>query len=289
MSDTDRVRYERPAEGVARIVLARPETKNAQDKRMLYALNDAFDVAAQDDEVKVVILAADGEDFSSGHDLKDRDEMSEFTPVTCWGGFDQPGAEGRLGLEEEYYLGLCKRWRAMPKPTIAAVQGRAIAGALMLIWPCDLIVAADDALFSDPIVAFGLNGHEFFAHAFELGGRLAKEMLFTGRAVSAREAMACGMVNRVVPAAELADHTLNLANQIAARPMMGLKLAKLAVNQSQDAQGYTNAIEAAFSLHQLGHSHNMQVHGYLVDPNGIKIIKSLSRAASAGDGLSGRQ
>jgi enoyl-CoA hydratase len=91
---TDTVRYEGPEAGVARIVLARPETRNAQDKRMLYALNDAFDVAAQDNAVRVVILAADGPHFSSGHDLRDRSTMDDFTPVGCWGGFDLPGAEG---------------------------------------------------------------------------------------------------------------------------------------------------------------------------------------------------
>ena len=169
MPTYERIRYETPDDHVARIVLARAEARNAQDRRMLYELNDAFDVAAQDEGIRVVILAADGPDFSSGHDLRDRSPMSDFEPVSCWGGFDAPGAEGIMAHEEEYFLGLCWRWRNFPKPTIAAVQGRAIAGGLMLIWPCDLIVASEDALFSDPVVAFGLNGHEFFVHAWGSG------------------------------------------------------------------------------------------------------------------------
>ena len=272
------IRYEQPADGVARIVLARVDTRNAQDKRMLYELNDAFDVAAQDDSVKVVILAADGPHFSSGHDLRDRSGMGEFEPVSCWGGFDLPGAEGWMATEEEIYLGLCWRWRNFPKPTIAEVQGKAIAGGLMLVWVCDLVVASDDAAFSDPVVAFGVNGVEFFVHAWEFGARRAKEVLFTGAAVSAEEARQLGMVNHVVERDALATFTLGLAQRIALQPSMGLKLAKQAVNQSLDAQGQWTAIQAAFSLHQVAHSHNMQVHGKLVDPNGVSVLREQSRS-----------
>ena len=78
-----------------------------------------------------------------------------------------------MAREEEIYLGFCNRWRALPKPTIAQVQGKVIAGGLMLVWPCDLVVASEDATFSDPVVAFGVNGVEYFAHAFEFGQRQA--------------------------------------------------------------------------------------------------------------------
>ena len=269
------IRYERPADAVARLVLARADRRNAQDKHMLYELNDAFDIAAQDDAVKVVILAADGPHFSSGHDLRDiANPMSDFTPVSCWGGFDLPGAEGWMATEEEIYLGLCWRWRNFPKPTIAQVQGKVIAGGLMLVWPCDLIVASDDATFSDPVVAFGANGVEFFMHAWEFGGRLAKELLFTGESLTAADAHRVGMVNRVVARDQLESAAMALASKIASRPMMGLKLAKQSVNQSLDAQGQWTAVQAAFSLHELGHSHNQQVHGMLVDPAGAAIIRA---------------
>jgi enoyl-CoA hydratase len=238
---------------------------------MLYELNDAFDEAAADDDVKVVILAADGPHFSSGHDLRDAGSpMARFRPVSCWGGFDLPGAEGWLAVEEEIYLGLCRRWRNFPKPTIASVQGKAIAGALMLVWVCDLVVASDDAQFSDPVVAFGVGGVEYFAHPWELGPRKAKEMLFTGDAVTAAEARQLGMVNHVVPREDLEGFTTELARKIAAQPSMGLKLAKQAVNQALDAQGQWTAMQAAFGLHQLAHSHNMQRFGSLLDPTSLK-------------------
>lgn len=271
------IRYEIPAKGVARIVLARADARNAQNKRMLYELNAAFDRAAYDDEVNVIVLAADGPHFSSGHDLRDSEPMSKFTPVGNWGGYTRPGAEGYMAQEEEIYLGLCWRWRNLPKPTIAQVQGKVIAGGLMLVWVCDLIIAADDATFSDPVVAFGVNGVEYFAHPWEVGPRKAKEMLFTGEAIGADEARALGMVNRVIPAAELDTHTLALAERIAQRPSMGLKLAKQSVNQAQDAQGFWTALQAAMSLQQLGHSNNQQVHKMLVDPKGVMVIKQGSK------------
>jgi enoyl-CoA hydratase len=267
------IRYEQPTNGVARIVLDRAKTRNAPDKAMLYALNDAFDIACQDNHVKVIILAAEGPHFSSGHDLRDSSSMADFTPVSTWGGFDLPGAEGYMAVEQEIYLGLCWRWRNLPKPVIAEVQGKVIAGGLMLVWICDLIIASDDAQFSDPVVAFGVNGVEYFAHPWEVGVRKAKEMLFTGEALSAVEAKSLGMVNHVVPHAQLTSHTRELAEHIAQRPSMGLKLAKQSVNQMLDNQGMWSALQAAMSLQQLGHANNQQVHGSPIDPAGVDIIR----------------
>jgi enoyl-CoA hydratase len=263
------IRYEDPAPGVARVVLARPEVRNAQDRRMTYELNAAFDRAAQDDAVKVVVLAGDGPHFSAGHDLRDRTPAGELGIVGTWAGFDQPGAEGFMANEEEVYLQMCWRWRNLPKPTIASVHGKTIAGGLMLVWVCDLVVAADDALFSDPTVAMGVNGVELFAHPWELGARKAKELLFTGDWLTAEEARSLGMVNRVVPRASLEEETLALASRIATKPSFALKLAKASVNQALDAAGQWTAHQAAFSLHQVGHAHNREVFGMAVDPGGL--------------------
>ena len=147
----------------------------------------------------------------------------------------------------------------------------------MLVWPCDLVVASDDTLFSDPVVAFGVNGVEYFRHPFEMGSRRAKEMLFTGDDVTAADALAVGMVNRVVPRAELEAATLALAGRIAARPSMGLKLAKQAVNQAEDRMGVTDSVWTAHSLHVLGHAHNLHTHGVLVDPAGARVIRESNR------------
>lgn len=276
---TDQLVYtEHPAAGLARIVLNRPDKRNAQTKQMIYDLDAAFTAAAQDDAVKVIVLAANGPHFSAGHDLADYDvPMDAFTPVTNWGGFGLAGAEGYMAVEAEIYLGMCWRWRNIPKPTIAEVQGKVIAGGLMLVWPCDLVVCSDDATFADPVVVFGVNGHEFFTHVWELGARRAKHLLFTGDAITAEEAKQIGMVNQVVPRDELPHATLALAEHIAKRPGMGLKLAKQAANQSLDAQGQWQALQAAFSLHQLGHSHNREVFGSYIDPGGAEIIRAANR------------
>ena len=269
VSEPRTLRYESPSPGVARIVLDRPEARNAQDKRMTYELNDALDRAAADDDVRVIVLAGDGPHFSAGHDLRDTSRLAAFDTISTSGGFERPGAEGYMAVEEEIYLQMCWRWRNLPKPTIACVHGKTIAGGLMLVWVCDLVVASDDATFSDPTVAMGVNGVELFAHPWELGARKAKELLFTGDAFGAEEARRLGMVNHVVPRADLERFTLDLAGRIAAKPSFALKLAKQSVNQALDAQGQWTSHQAAFSLHQLAHSHNSQVFGVPIDPSGL--------------------
>jgi enoyl-CoA hydratase len=247
---------------------------NAQDYQMLSELNAAFDRAARDEGVRVIILAADGNHFSSGHDLRAGTDMTGIEPTGTWCCFGAEGGEGYMATEAEMYVGLCWRWRNIPKPTIAQVQGKVIAGGLMLVWPMDLVVCSDDATFSDPVVAFGVNGHEYFTHPFEAGARLAKEMLFTGRPVTAQEAHARGMVNRVVARDELEAETLALAEHIARRPSFGLTLAKQSVNHTLDAMGMYTAIQSAFALHHVGHNHNMRLFDNLVDPAGAKVIRA---------------
>lgn len=271
MPTYETVLYDTPAPGVARITMNRPQQRNAQDLQLTYDLNAAFDGAAHDDEVKVIILAGSEPHFSSGHDMRGGSGKThaDFPVVGTWGGFNLKGAEGYMANEEEIYLGMCRRWRNIPKPTIAQVQGKCIAGGLMLAWVCDLIIASDDAAFQDPVVGFGVCGVEFFAHPWELGVRKAKEMLFTSDWVSAEEARQLGMVNQVVPRAKLADYTLEMARKIASKPSFALKLTKEACNQTLEAQGQWTAMLSVFNLHQLAHSHNQELYGMRIDPNGI--------------------
>jgi enoyl-CoA hydratase len=138
------------------------------------------------------------------------------------------------------------------------VQGACIAGGLMLAWVCDLIVAADDAFFADPVLRMGIPGVEYFAHPWALGTRFAKEILFTGDRFDARRAYEVGMVNRVVPRADLAAATYALADRIAAMPRFGLALAKRAVNQCEDQMGLRAGMESVFGLHHLAHAHNAE-------------------------------
>ncbi|MCG6205127.1 enoyl-CoA hydratase [Rhodopseudomonas sp. HC1] len=263
---------ERPDPAIARIVMNRPEARNAQNLQMTYDLNAAFDDAVQDDGVKVIILAGNGPHFSAGHDLRatTKNEAGiDFPPVGAWGGFREPGAHGRMAREQEIYLQITRRWRNLAKPTIAEVHGKCIAGGLMLAWACDLIVAADSAEFCDPVVTMGVCGVEWFVHPWELGPRKAKELLFTADSWSAQDGYQLGMVNHVVPAAELSAFTLALAQRIAAKPAFALKMTKEAVNRSVDIQGQPAAIDQAFALHQLCHAHNLQEFGMIVDPSGL--------------------
>jgi enoyl-CoA hydratase len=269
LDDLTTLRYEvldPGEEGVARITLDRPETRNAQNNRMTYELDAVLMDASRRGDVKVIVLDADGPHFSSGHDLRDHEPLEAFPVVGPYGAFDRPGHEGYMAREEEIYFGMCWRWRNIPKPLIAACHGKTIAGGLMLLWVADLIIAADDAVFSDPTVGMGVNGVEYFAHPWELGPRKAKELLFTGDWITAQEAHVRGMVNQVVPRADLAETTLAMARRIAQRPSFALKLAKESVNQMLEAQGQYTAFRAAFLLQHLGHANNRLRFDSLIDP-----------------------
>lgn len=268
----DELLTDRPRPGVARLTINRPARRNAQDTALIVGIDAALVAAGQDPEVKVIVVAAAGPHFSGGHDLKEPDIYAATEARTvraAWVDDTGQGIEPQMAREKDLYLETCERWRNLPKPTIAQVQGLCVAGGLMLAWPCDLIVAAEDAVFVDNTVGLGVNGHEFFVHHLELGVRKAKEMLFTGDGVDAREALARGMINHVVRKADLEAFTLDIAERIARRPTFALKLAKLTLNAAQDAAGRRETLTTAFALHQLAHSHNMLTHDCLVDPSGL--------------------
>jgi enoyl-CoA hydratase len=262
----DEVLYSTASGGaVALITLNRPRYRNAQNSAMTYALDAAFTRAVNDDAVAVIVLAGSGDHFSAGHDIgtpeRDADRSFPREAVLWWDHVGRSGADARYAREMEVYLGMCRRWRELPKPVIAMVQGACIAGGLMLAWVCDLIIAADDAFFADPVVRMGIPGVEYFAHPWVLGPRFAKEVLFTGGRFSAARAYEVGMVNRVVPRSSLAAATFALAEEIASMPPFGLALAKRAVNQCEDQMGLRPGMEAVFGLHHLAHAHNAEVGG----------------------------
>jgi enoyl-CoA hydratase len=256
------VRYERRG-AVAVVTMDRPKYRNAQNSAMTYALDDAFGRAVNDAEVKVIVLAGAGDHFSAGHDIgspeRDIDTSFERKAVLWWDHVDRAGADNRFARESEVYLGMCRRWREIPKPMVAMVQGACIAGGLMLAWCADLVVAADDAFFADPVVRMGIPGVEYFAHPWVMGPRFAKEFLFTGERVPAARAREWGMVNRVVPRADLEAETFALAERIATMPQFGLALTKKAVNQAEDLMGLRSGMDAVFGLHHLAHAHNAEV------------------------------
>lgn len=245
---------------VAVVTMNRPQFGNAQNVAMTLALDEAYNRAIADDAIKVIILRGAGKHFSAGHDIgtpdRDIDQAFGRTATNWYPHHDKPGAEAIFVREQEAYLGMCRRWREIPKPTIAMVHKACIAGGLMLAWSCDLIIASDDAFFADPVVRMGIPGVEFFAHPFVMNPRRAKEFLFLGERMSAEQAERVGMINRVVPRDQLEEVTFGIAERIAEKPRFGLALTKKAINQAEDRMGLRDVMDATYALHHLAHAHN---------------------------------
>ncbi len=247
---SDMVLYE-ARDGIAFITLNRPEVHNAQSPELLEILDGYWTRAAKDNSVKVILLRANGKHFSAGHDLSvPEDKKDVFSSFD----YETRGITGQYLWEQSHYFEYSRRWRNNPKPSIAAVQGACIAAGLMLAWPCDLIVAADNAWFSDPTIMMGIAGVEYHGHTWELGPRKAKQMLFTADKIKALEAEKLGMVNEVVPAEELAGFSEALARKIAEQDMFSLMMAKRVVNQTMDTMGQPAALQSAFDLHEFQHA-----------------------------------
>ncbi|MDN3481171.1 enoyl-CoA hydratase [Arthrobacter sp. APC 3897] len=267
---------------VAIVRINRPEYRNAQNSKVTYALDAAFTRAVEDDAVKVIVLAGNGKHFSAGHDIgspeRDIDQSFERKAVMWWDHVGAAGVDSRFARESEVYLGMCRRWREIPKPLIAMVQGACIAGGLMLAWSCDFIVASEDAFFSDPVVRMGIPGVEYFAHPWVMNPRAAKEFLFTGDRFTAQRAHDLGMVNHVVPREDLEDTVMAMAERISAMPRLGLALAKKAVNQSEDLQGLRAGMDSVFGLHHAAHAHNAEVGADSLAGMGAKSMRDAAVA-----------
>ena len=242
---------------VLKITTNRPEVLNAQSRVLLEELDHAFAAAVDDDKVRVIILAGAGKHFSAGHDLGSPQEMADqkATPL-------EKGFKGEYRRIFERFFENTMRWRDLPKPTIAQVQGYCIMGGMMIASACDLIIASDDALFADRAVKWGGAHVQYFSMPWDLGPRKAKEYLFTGDFITAAQAEKAGLVNRVVPRAELESETMALAQRIAERDPFALKLAKASVNETLDAQGWRQAMEGAFKNYMMTIPHRIEMGTY---------------------------
>ena len=268
MAEYKYVTYEAVDDGrIARITLNRPESRNAQSRGLLVELGDAFLRAEADDGVRVVILGGAGPLFSAGHDMGTKESTEERAPgpnqhaTLRINGGTRLGAENRMLQEWHYYFENTLRWRNLRKITIAQVQGSVYAAGLMLMWCCDLIVAADNVKFADVVgTRLGMCGVEYFAHPWEFGPRKTKELMLTGDSIDVHEAHQLGMVSKVFPLDELETRTLEFARRIAELPTMTALLIKESVNQTVDNMGFYNALQACFTLHQLNHAHWAEVN-----------------------------
>jgi enoyl-CoA hydratase len=261
------VRYE-VIDNVAWIIMNRPQFNNAQNGQMTYALDDAFNRAVQDDAVRCIVLGGEGKNFSAGHDIgtPGRDVHKHFeNRLMVPGHVNKPAAELLYTREQEQYLGMCRRWRDV------------IAGGLMLAWICDLIIATDDAFFQDPVNRMGIPGVEYFAHAFELPPRVAKEFLLLGERMSAQRAEQFGMVNRIVTRETLRDETARVAAKLAAQPRLGNWLTKQAINHVEELRGKRTAMDAVFHMHHFAHAQNDLVQGSAIAGFGAKEMAAANK------------
>jgi enoyl-CoA hydratase len=239
-------------DNVGVITLNRPEKANAQHRPLLVELDEAWNTAIADDEVRVIVVQANGRHFSAGHDLAGGAPPPENgaapRPYTLADAYDS---------EAKYFFGYSMSWRNAPKPSIAAVQGKCVAAGMMLCWPCDLILAADNAEFSDPTARMGLAGVEYMAHMWEFGPRKAKELLFRSTPISATEAMDLGMVNKVVPLDDLRDEAMVWARDIASLDPVMTRLIKRGINAQLDTAGFSTSLAHSFDIHELAHGMQM--------------------------------
>ncbi len=249
---------------VARVILNRPQYRNAQSRVLLEEMDEAFNDANADDDIRVIILSGKGDHFSSGHDLGTPDEKADSEK--------RPYGKGLRSIYERsrrLFLDNTLRWRDLDKPTIAQVHGYCIFGGWMFAAAMDLIVASDDAMFLPSLL-------QYFSIPWDLPMRKAKEILFQSRFVKAEEAERLGFVNMVVPRAKLEEETLALANRIAETDRMTLKMLKFALNNAQDAMGFRTAVRNAHSHHML-----LGVAGYMRDVQEGKLPKRMAGVGQA--------
>jgi enoyl-CoA hydratase len=261
------------ADRIAKITVNRPEVRNAISIQVYKELDDAFTKAEEDDEVRVIVVAGAGDNFGAGHDIGSSDRLAEQNlPVGA-----AKLAESMKDLSK-FMWGMRDRQRNLSKPTIAMVQGYCIMGSWMLASACDLIIASEDARFVDRAVSWGGTHVEYFTLFWDVGPRKAKEYLWTGDFLDAKEAWRLGMVNRVVPREQLEEETITLAKRIALNDPFALRLSKSSVNQAMDIMGQSAAMKASFYMFALGYAHFHEAM-----PAGATMEWAKSRLKDSGD------
>ncbi|MCB9491162.1 MAG: enoyl-CoA hydratase/isomerase family protein [Dehalococcoidia bacterium] len=234
-SSEPRVLYETRNEGsIAVITMNRPRYRNPLSSQMMAELDEAFIRAEDDPDVRVIILRGEGPTFSGGHDLGSPDALAtraerENEPM----GNRYPRTRG---MDVDPHL----RWRDIPKPTIAVVQGACIYAAWMLASAMDVIFAAEDAQFLPTNFAY-------FAVPWDIGARRAKYLMFDNRFLTAREAMDWGFVQEVHPSEELEAAAMAYAERVAQQDPFQIRLMKHSIHQMQEIQGFTPHILSSFS------------------------------------------
>lgn len=228
------LRYERVG-AVAVLTLDRPERLNAMNRTMLAEIHRALDVAEADEGVRALVLAAAGETFCSGFDLKEQ-LAQKPQGVASW----------RTILQDDFDA-IVRFWR-FPKPTVAAVRGHCVAGGCELALCCDVTIAAANAVFGEPELKFGA-GIVVMILPWLIGAKKAKELLLSGDdALCAAEAERLGLVNRVVAVGEELPAALEFARRLAVVDPVLMRATKMALNRTYDIMGMREALAAALEI-----------------------------------------
>jgi enoyl-CoA hydratase len=238
MPEYEQIRYEQDGR-VARLILDRPRYRNAQSRLLLEELDDAFERAAEDDGVGVIVLMGAGDSFSAGHDLGTPEELAdrEARPY-------EEGLRGRYRRSWDLNIDKTLRWRNLPKPTIAAVHGYCIFGGWIIASACDVVFAASDAKFLP-------TNFQYFSVPWDIHPRKAKAILFESRFIDAHEAEELGFVDRVLAPEKLDEEVMAYARRVAENDPFQLRMIKMAINQVLDEQGFTAHITAAHAMYML--------------------------------------
>lgn len=228
---------------VAHLVLNRPERLNALDKSTLHELNEALDAVTCDPEVRVIVVSGAGRAFSSGFDLKAQMEQRPEGPAV-W----------RETLQLDFDTTM-RFWNS-PKPTIAAVHGACLAGAFEISLACDITIAAEDAMFGEPELKFGA-GIVTLLLPWITGPKHAKRIILSGEdRISAREALAMGLVSLVVPPGDHVAQALRMARRMTLMDPNLVAETKKALNRTYDIQGMSSALDMALDI-----DHSIESHG----------------------------
>jgi enoyl-CoA hydratase/carnithine racemase len=218
------------------VTLNRPDKLNAISPDLKRALVERFHEADRDPATSVVVLRAEGRAFSAGYDI---------SPSPARAARKGNALAWHASLTDDVALEMTP-WD-MKKPVIASVQGHCLGGGCELAMLCDLTIAADDAMFGEPEIRFS-NVGPALVMPFVIGLKRARELLYLGDPIDARTALAYGMVNRVVPRAELSAATLKIARRMALMSPEALAATKLAVNRGAECAGFRNAIHAGLDV-----------------------------------------
>jgi enoyl-CoA hydratase len=256
------VLLDKPEDGIGVVTLNRPRRANAMSQHMLREMDELCQELERDETIRAVIVTGAGGAFTSGFDLKDQAEAKP-TGVKEW-----------VPLLEADFKGIMSFWN-LSKPTLAAVNGPALAGGFELMLACDLAIAVKEAVFGEPELKFGAGIVSMLLPWF-VSPKIAKGVIFTGEdTVSARQALDWGLLNKVVDASELMPEAMAMARKLAQMEPMVIRRTKMAVNRTYEIMGMQSALRAALDIDIM-----IEGEGAQLKRDFLKVVREQGMAAA---------